>query len=106
MLLVGLRRGDAEERGAGGVPVRLRLKRKSKESFIDAYTVTSGRVVIFWYGRKESARGHQCYTVKFPKSALYRYFRSGANMLLVGLVRRGDAEEQAACRVRLRLKRQ
>src|SRR6266436_2026307 len=47
--------------------------------------------------------------VKSPKSPLYRYLRSGANMLLVGR-RRGDAatprsEEQAACRVRLRLKR-
>ena len=51
------------------------MKRKSKESFIDAYTVTSGRVVIFWYGRKEAARGYQCYTVKFPQSALYRYLR-------------------------------
>src|SRR6267378_1888628 len=67
------------------------------ESFIDAYTVTSGRVVIFWYGRKESARGYQCYTVKFPKSALYRYLRSGAeHVVWWGWVRRGDAEERGA----------
>jgi hypothetical protein len=44
---------------------------------------------------------------KFPKSALYRYLRSGANLLLVGRCAAATprSEEQAACRVGLRLQR-
>jgi hypothetical protein len=88
--------------------VRLRLKRKSKESFIELIPLLQVAWSYSGTGGKESARGYQCYTVKFPQSALYRYLRSGAVRTCCWwgcAAATPRSEEQAACRVRLRLKR-
>src|SRR6266478_5057366 len=76
---------------------------------MEAYTVSSGRVVVFRSGRKERVAAGLSMLRRNSRRALYRYLRSGANMLLAELVRRGDAEERGAGGVprgRLRLKQQ